>query len=186
MLTITERADDYIQKSGITEIRFGVKTNKGCAGFEYIWEAGEFNGGDYTLNFNHNYKIYIDPKQKKYVEDCIIDLKDVDDGTGYKICFENTKVEVKCGCGESLDFPEDVKDEEVWEPIVKVTHMYTQAEWEDIDVDKLLDSKGLTEYKEKYLDRFVDTKINIAGDTVKKVDPSKYKELTDKYRNWRK
>ena len=69
MLTVTQRANAYIQKSGITEIRFGVKVNKGCAGFEYIWEAGQYNGGDYTLTFNHNYKIFIAKDHKKYVEE---------------------------------------------------------------------------------------------------------------------
>lgn len=186
MLTITQRADEYIQKSGITEIRFGVKTNKGCAGFEYIWEAGQYNGGDYTLTFNHKYKIFIAKDQKKYVEDCIIDLKDVDDGTGYKIQFNNEKVEVQCGCGESLDFPEDITDTEEWEPVIKVSHIYDQSEWEDIDVDKLMNSEGLSQYKEKYVGKFLDSKIEVAGDTVKKVDPSKYKKLTEKYRNWRK
>ena len=183
MLTVTQRANDYIQKSGITEIRFGVKVNKGCAGFEYIWEAGQYNGGDYTLHFNHNYKILIAKDHKKYVEDCIIDLKDVDDGTGYKICFDNEKVEVKCGCGESLDFPDDVEDNEVWEPHIKVSHIYEPTEWESINVNDLLNSEGISEYKEKYQEKFIDTRIEIAGDTVKRVDP---KKLTDKYRKWRK
>ena len=183
MLTITKRANDYIRKSGIPKIRFGVKTNKGCAGFEYIWEAGQYNGGDYTLTFNNHYKILISQDDKKFVEDCIIDLKDVDDGTGYKITFNNTKVEVQCGCGESLDFPENIQDVEVWEPQVKVTHMYDEKDWENISVDKLLNSNGLTEYKTKYTEKIIDTRIEIAGDTVKKVDP---KKLTDKYRNWRK
>ncbi len=183
MLTITQRANDYIQKSGISEIRFGVKINKGCAGFEYIWEAGQYNGGDYTLNFNHNYRIYIDPKHKKYIESCVIDLKDVDDGTGYKICFDNEKVEVKCGCGESLDFPDDIQDIETWEPTIKISHIYDATGWEAENIKNLLNSTGITEYKEKYVEKLLDSKIEIAGDTVKKVDPNK---LTDKYRNWRK
>ena len=40
MLTVTQRANAYIQKSGITEIRVGVTVTKGWAGFAYIWEAG--------------------------------------------------------------------------------------------------------------------------------------------------
>ena len=61
--------------------------------------------------------------------------------------------------------------------------MYDEKDWENISVDKLLNSNGLTEYKTKYTEKIIDTRIEIAGDTVKKVDP---KKLTDKYRNWRK
>lgn len=183
MLTITQRANDYIIKSGITEIRFGVKTNKGCAGFEYIWKAGQYNGGDYTLWFNNDYKIFIAKEQKKYIENCVIDLKDVDDGTGYKICFDNEKVEVKCGCGESLDFPDDIHDIEVWEPNIKVSHIYDATGWGAEDINNLLESNGMSDYKETYVEKTIDSRIETAGDTVKRVDP---KKLSEKYRNWRK
>ena len=39
MLTITPRASSYIESTGINPIRFGVKPNKGCAGFEYDWDV---------------------------------------------------------------------------------------------------------------------------------------------------
>ena len=75
------------------------------------------------------------------------------------------------------------RDDEVWEPNIKVSHIYEPTEWESINVDDLLNSEGISEYKEKYQEKFIDTRIEIAGDTVKRVDP---KKLTDKYRNWRK
>ena len=185
MITISERANNYILRSGIKEIRFGVRPNKGCAGFEYIWEAGEYQGGDYQLNFNNKFTLLITEDSKKYVENCIVDLKDVDDGTGFKIEFINEKVEVKCGCGESLDFPEDIEELEPWQRTVSVAHMYSEADYKDVDFDKMqTDPDYLKEYTEKFLNTTsIDEAIKGAGDTVKRVDP---KNLTDKYRDWRK
>ena len=89
MLTITQKADEYIRKTGMQEIRFGVKTNKGCAGFEYIWQQGYPSINDYRININDNYTLLIDKSLKKYVDDCEIDLETLDDKLGNKIVFNN-------------------------------------------------------------------------------------------------
>tara|TARA_B100001113_G_scaffold350602_1_gene348057 strand:- start:840 stop:1391 length:552 start_codon:yes stop_codon:yes gene_type:complete len=180
MLTITPRADTYISNCGIPKIRFGVRTNKGCAGFEYIWEADEPTPNDYQINVNDKYTLLIDIKHKKYIDECSIDLKDVDDGTGYKICFDNEKVEVKCGCGESLDFPDDVSESpsELWEP--KMTFRFFHEDNNPWLNPAEVDEEGNA--KITFGNESIDHAIRGAGDSVTE---TKETDLSDKYKQWR-
>ena len=109
MLTITQRAKDFISNTGIPVIRFGARPNKGCAGFEYIWEEGTYiPNEDYRININDKFMLLVDVTQKKYIDCCEIDLVEDHQGILTKIEFRNTKTEVVCGCGESLNFDENI------------------------------------------------------------------------------
>lgn len=174
MLTITQKADEYIRKTGMQEIRFGVKTNKGCAGFEYIWQQGYPSINDYRININDNYTLLIDKSLKKYVDDCEIDLETLDDKLGNKIVFNNEKVEVKCGCGESLDFPDDIEENDIaWDDVQTYRFFYTEESW--MNMANKNDQGGLS-LNPKSVE--IETKIKNAGDTVS--------VMTDKYKRWRK
>ena len=182
MLTITPRADTYIANCGIPIIRFGVKPNKGCAGFEYIWEASEIDKDDYQININDNYTLLINKFQKKYLDMCEIDLKDVDDNTGYKIQFNNEKVEVQCGCGESLDFADNISEDhrEVWER--KMTFRFFHDDNNPWLQPHTVNEEGVAEIR--FPNENINELINDAGEIVKKEIPNKT-NLSDKYRLWR-
>ncbi len=182
MLTITPRADKFILNSGIKNIRFGVVPNKGCAGYEYVWEE-EFNPNtdrDYIINVNDTYNLIINVDQKKYIDDCSIDLKDVDDNTGYKINFKNEKTENVCGCGESLDFPKLIREnDQTWER--NMTFRFFTEEnnpWQKADIDEETGDATISFGRNQ--DSVIDENIKSAGDTVVKVDP---KTLSQKYKD---
>ena len=182
MLTITPKADNYLRKAGIKYIRFGVKPNKGCAGFEYIWEKGEPTEVDYLININDAYTLIIAPNHKKYVDQCMIDLKDVDDGTGYKIKFINDKVEVQCGCGESLDFPDDIREDpkEAWNKVMTFRFFHDDNNpW--LNATDNGDDTSTISFDPTL--NLVDDEIAIAGDTVKEVKPEV--DLSRKYKQWK-
>jgi Fe-S cluster assembly iron-binding protein IscA len=176
MLTITQKANDYILNSGITEIRFGVKTNKGCAGFEYIWQKGYPGIDDYRININDDYTLLIDKTLKKYIDNCEIDLEETE--LEHKIVFNNEKVSVQCGCGESLDFPDDIQENDtLWEDQQTYRFFYSVEEWQSLA--RVQDNGDLTlELGEVNIDK----KIKKQGDTVKEV-PSK--KVSEKYKQWR-
>ena len=189
MLTITPRADTYISNCGIEFIRFGVKPNKGCAGFEYIWESSQSNKDDYVINVNDRYTLLINKYQKKYLDMCQIDLKDVDDNTGYKIQFNNEKVEVQCGCGESLDFADNISEDpkEVWEP--RMTWRFFHDENNPWLQPHTVNEDGVAEIK--FPNSNIDSLIREAGDSIREsagFKPTKKKEkqnLSNKYKLWR-
>ena len=183
MLTITPKADKFIVESGIETIRFGVRPNKGCAGYEYIWEKGEIKLGDYRIRVNDRYTLLIEPGQKKYLDQCEIDLIEVDEGIGQKIQFNNNKTKDVCGCGESLDFPKDIEEDpiEVWEPEMnfRFFHEYNNP-WVEGEEEQVL-SFGGVDIDTSHLKPPVKPKPEI----VNKYDPAS-PDLSKKYRDWRK
>jgi iron-sulfur cluster assembly accessory protein len=108
--TITPKADTYLRQRGVEHIRFGVRENKGCSGWEYIWEYGEKRKYDYHWLINDTYNIYIDSAHKQYLEDIEIDYSEHQ--LGNKVIFNNKKVDITCGCGESINFPANLKQED--------------------------------------------------------------------------
>ena len=185
MLTITPKADKFIVESGIETIRFGVRPNKGCAGYEYIWEKGEIKLGDYRIKVNDRYTLLIAGDQKKYLDQCEIDLIEVDEGIGQKIQFNNSKTKDVCGCGESLDFPKEIYEDpaEVWEPKMnfRFFHEYNNP-WTEGEEEQTLNFGGID------ISHHLDDAITIKPkpSEVKKYDPSSSNDLSKKYRDWRK
>ena len=183
MLTITPKADKFIVESGIETIRFGVRPNKGCAGYEYIWEKGEIKLGDYRIRVNDRYTLLIAGDQKKYLDQCEIDLIEVDEGIGQKIQFNNSKTKDVCGCGESLDFPKDIEEDpiELWEPEMnfRFFHEYNNP-WVEGEEEQVL-SFGGADIDTSHLKPPVKPKPEI----VNKYAPAS-PDLSKKYRDWRK
>ena len=184
MFTITPKADKFIVESGIETIRFGVRPNKGCAGYEYILEKGEIKLGDYRIRVNDRYTILIEPGQKKYLDQCEIDLIEVDEGIGQKIQFNNNKTKDVCGCGESLDFPKDIEEDpiEAWEPEMnfRFFHEYNNP-WTEGEEEQTISFGGVDFDTTSHLKVPVKPKPEI----VNKYDP-KATDLSKKYRDWRK
>lgn len=190
MLTITPRASSYIESTGINPIRFGVKPNKGCAGFEYIWQQGEIEPNDYRININDKFTILVARNHKKYVDDCQVDLKDIDDGTGYKICFDNKKTQHICGCGESLDFAPSIRDSGTWQETWTIRTFDENFVWDKNSTNKETgEPESVLEFDTRAK---IESDIKLAGDSVRDVRGNNavkhYRagQLSDKYKNWRK
>jgi len=182
MLTITPTAEDWIATTGINPIRFGARPNKGCAGYEYIWERGTYiEGRDYQLNINDRFTILVGVNHKRYVDCCEIDLKTQDDGLLTKVEFKNEKTKVVCGCGESLDFEENIADnpDEIWAMGRMINYRSFGPHndpWKKVEPNEdgdLVVRPSIEVVKPELLQR----------DTVKEVTPN---TLTNKYKNWRK
>jgi len=188
MLTITPRAENYIQTTGIPIIRFGARPNKGCAGFEYIWEKGTFiPRQDYRINVNDKFMLVVSYTMKKYIDCCEIDLKSQDDGLLSKIEFRNEKTEVVCGCGESLNFADDIDDcpDQGWSLEFPFT-MRTFGPGNDPWKNALPNENGEVKIspsgsRDDKIEHPMVKKYN--NDTVREVSPN---TLSNKYKRWTK
>lgn len=104
MITVTETAIQKI-KDKITKrgkgigIKIGVRTT-GCSGLAYTLEYVDQEDNLDLFQSMPEYKIYISPKHKPYLEGMTIDY--VRQGLNEGFEFNNPNESARCGCGESF------------------------------------------------------------------------------------
>ena len=108
MLTITPKADKFIVESGIETIRFGVRPNKGCAGYEYIFAEDNIKDGDEVLDYG-KFNLLIDRMSQPYLSGMTLDY--VKEGINEFFKFLNPNEQSACGCGVSVQFNENIISE---------------------------------------------------------------------------
>ena len=105
MISVTETAARKI-KTALSKrgkglgIQVGVKTT-GCSGLDYVLEYVDNPHLHCVQHYDSNgVRIFIDPKNKPYIEGMIIDF--VRNGLNEGFEFRNPNERDRCGCGESF------------------------------------------------------------------------------------
>jgi len=91
MVTLTESANDYMQKVGQPNVFLSVKGG-GCSGFQYVWDISSDNP---TVG-----NLVVDPIAEMFVLGCTIDYVTELGGSYLKVI--NPNATASCGCGESF------------------------------------------------------------------------------------
>jgi iron-sulfur cluster assembly accessory protein len=106
MIELTDEANKQLLKNQSNDkwknIRLGI-TGGGCAGFEYIFDSSNDDGGpnDVVLP-NGEYNILIDKMSVPYLSGMTLDF--VEEGLNKIFKFVNPKEQASCGCGVSINF----------------------------------------------------------------------------------
>ena len=96
MITITEKAKDYMQSvSNGGYVTLGVKGG-GCSGFQYTWGLSETKTNDAIIDNI----LLLDPMAIMYVIGSQIDY--ITELGGSYLAVVNPKATAQCGCGESF------------------------------------------------------------------------------------
>ena len=99
MVTLTERAKDYLKS--ISEggyVSLGVKGG-GCSGFVYIWDHAK-NWPDVKWSAPIDDILVVDPMAELYILDSVIDY--VEELGASFLSIKNPMQTSSCGCGESF------------------------------------------------------------------------------------
>ena len=95
MITITEKAKEYMQSvSNGGYVTLAVKGG-GCSGFQYVWGLSETKDNEVIDNI-----LLLDPMAIMYVIGSKIDY--ITELGGSYLAVVNRKATAKCGCGESF------------------------------------------------------------------------------------
>ena len=95
MITITEKAKEYMQSiSNGGYVTLGVKGG-GCSGFKYVWGLSETKNAELIDNI-----LLLDPLAIMYVIGSKIDY--ITELGGSFLTVVNPTATAKCGCGESF------------------------------------------------------------------------------------
>ena len=96
MITITEKAKEYMQRvSNGGYVTLGVKGG-GCSGFQYTWGLSETKTNDEIIDNI----LLLDPMAIMYVIGSKIDY--ITELGGSYLAVVNPKATAQCGCGESF------------------------------------------------------------------------------------
>ena len=99
MVTLTERARDYLKSvSNGGYVSLGVKGG-GCSGFQYIWDHAK-NWPDVKWSDPIDNVLVVDPMAELYILDSVIDY--VEELGGSFLSIKNPMQTSSCGCGESF------------------------------------------------------------------------------------
>ena len=99
MITLTERAKDYLKS--ISEggyVSLGVKGG-GCSGFQYVWDHAK-NWPDVKWSAPIDDILVVDPMAELYILDSVIDY--VEELGASFLSIKNPMQTSSCGCGESF------------------------------------------------------------------------------------
>ena len=91
ILTVTQRAKEYLQKVGEPNVSLSVKGG-GCSGFKYEWGTTD---KEPTVE-----NLYLDPMAEMFVFGCTVDY--VEELGGSYLPVLNPNAKAQCGCGESF------------------------------------------------------------------------------------
>lgn len=91
MITITDKAKDYLKEIGKPNVSLSVKGG-GCAGFQYVWDVTD---KEPTIE-----NLWLDPMAEMFVFGCTIDYVSEIGGSYLKV--SNPNASASCGCGESF------------------------------------------------------------------------------------
>ena len=95
MITIKEKAKEYMQSvSNGGYVTLGVKGG-GCSGFQYVWGLSETKDNEVIDNI-----LLLDPMAIMYVIGSKIDY--ITELGGSYLAVVNPKATAQCGCGESF------------------------------------------------------------------------------------
>ena len=95
MITITEKAKEYMQSvSNGGYVTLGVKGG-GCSGFQYVWGLSDTKDNEVIDNI-----LLLDPMAIMYVIGSKIDY--ITELGGSFLTVVNPKATAQCGCGESF------------------------------------------------------------------------------------
>ena len=95
MITITEKAKEYMQSvSNGGYVTLAVKGG-GCSGFQYVWGLSETKDNEVIDNI-----LLLDPMAIMYVIGSEIDY--ITELGGSYLAVVNPKATAQCGCGESF------------------------------------------------------------------------------------
>ena len=99
MVTLTERARDYLKSvSNGGYVSLGVKGG-GCSGFQYIWDHAK-NWPDVKWSSPIDNVLVVDPMAELYILGSTIDY--VEELGGSFLSIKNPMQTSSCGCGESF------------------------------------------------------------------------------------
>ena len=99
MVTLTERAKDYLKSiSAGGYVSLGVKGG-GCSGFQYVWDHAK-NCPDVKWSDPIDNILVVDPMAELYILDSVIDY--VEELGGSFLSIKNPMQTSSCGCGESF------------------------------------------------------------------------------------
>jgi len=89
-------------------LRFGLST-AGCSGYKYVLEfEGSPTDSDIILEFD-NIVIYVNEAHREKLKGSVIGWKETLFLSGFQI--DNPQAKQPCGCGESINFIEEEKNE---------------------------------------------------------------------------
>ena len=104
MVTITNRARDYLKSVSTGDyVTLGVQGG-GCSGFQYVWDF-QMNWPDVAWSDPIDDVLVLDPMAEIYILGSEIDY--VEELGGSYLTVKNPMSASSCGCGESF-FPKDV------------------------------------------------------------------------------
>ena len=99
MVTLTERARDYLKSvSDGDYVSLGVKGG-GCSGFTYVWDFAK-NWPDVKWSDPIDDVLVVDPTAELYILNSVIDY--VEELGGSFLSIKNPMQTSSCGCGESF------------------------------------------------------------------------------------
>ena len=99
MVTLTERAKDYLKSvSDGDYVSLGVKGG-GCSGFTYVWDFAK-NWPKVKWSDPIDDILVVDPMAELYILDSVIDY--VEELGGSFLSIKNPMQTSSCGCGESF------------------------------------------------------------------------------------
>ena len=99
MVTLTERANDYLKSvSNGRYVSLGVKGG-GCTGFQYVWDFAD-NWPEVQWSDPIGDVLVLDPLAEMYVLGSTIDY--VEELGGSFLAVKNPTAASSCGCGESF------------------------------------------------------------------------------------
>ena len=101
MITLTEKAKDYMKSvSNDAYVTLGVKSG-GCSGFEYVWGLSTDAGIDHVKWSDPiDNVLLLDPMAEMYITGSQIDY--VTELGGSFLAVKNPTAASSCGCGESF------------------------------------------------------------------------------------
>ena len=91
MLTLTERAEQYLKTVGKPNVSLTVKGG-GCTGFQYQWNTTD---EEPTIG-----NVWVDPIAEMFLFGCTVDYVEELGGSYLKVI--NPNATAQCGCGESF------------------------------------------------------------------------------------
>jgi iron-sulfur cluster assembly accessory protein len=91
MITLTEKAEQYLKTVGDPNVNLSVKGG-GCSGFTYIWDVTD---KEPTVG-----NLHVDPIAEMFVMGCTVDY--ITELGGSYLQVVNPNAVASCGCGESF------------------------------------------------------------------------------------
>ena len=99
MVTLTEKAKDYLRSVADGDfITLGVQGG-GCSGFQYVWDFKK-NWPDVKWGEPIDGVLVLDPMAEMFVAGCTVDYVNELGGSYLKVI--NPNATASCGCGESF------------------------------------------------------------------------------------